>query len=105
MSPEEIVAKFVEAFDLLEPILGQPSDVQITLLREVLTPILLQIPYDEAGAVDNLVGLILPAGNTYQHTVRHFAHRPASGITMVPSPTTPLPSFVRKRRQIGKPNA
>jgi hypothetical protein len=59
MSPEEIVAKFVEAADLFEPIQGQPSDVDITLIREVLTPILLQIPYDEAEAQDNLIGIIL----------------------------------------------
>ena len=59
MSPEEIVAKFVEAADLFEPIQGQPSDVDIALIREVLTPILLQIPYDEAEAQDNLIGIIL----------------------------------------------
>ena len=59
MSPEEIVAKFVEAADLFEPISGQPSDVEITRIRETLTPILLQIPYDDAEARDNLVGLIL----------------------------------------------
>lgn len=59
MSPEEIVAKFVEAADLFAPISGQPSDVELTLIREALTPILLQIPYDEAEALDNLVGLIL----------------------------------------------
>ena len=58
MSPEEIVAKFVEAADLFEPIQGQPSDRDITLIREVLTPILLQIPFDELEAKDNLIGII-----------------------------------------------
>ena len=59
MSPEEIVAKFVEAADLFEPIQGQPSDIDITLVRKVLTPILLQIPYDEAEAKDDLISIIL----------------------------------------------
>ena len=59
MSPEEIVVKFVEAADLFEPIQGQPLDVDITLVRKVLTPILLQIPYDEAEAKNNRIGIIL----------------------------------------------
>jgi len=59
MSPEEIVAKFVKAANLFEPISGQLSDVDITLIRETLTPILLQIPFDKAEALDNLVGIIL----------------------------------------------
>ncbi len=59
MLPEEIVVKFVEADDLFEPVSGQLSDVDITLIRETLTPILLHIPFDEAEALDNLVGIIL----------------------------------------------
>ena len=59
MSPEEIVAKFVEAADLFEPIQGQSSEVDIMLVYEVLTPILLQIPFDEAEAKNNLIGIIL----------------------------------------------
>ena len=41
------MAKFVDAANLFEPIQGQPSDVDITLIRETLTPILLQIPFNE----------------------------------------------------------
>jgi len=59
MSPGEIMVKFVKASDLFEPILGQPSDVDITLIRETLTPILLQILFNEAEGKDNLVGIIL----------------------------------------------
>ena len=44
MSSEEIVAKFVKAADLFEPIQGQPSDIDITLIQDALTAILLQIP-------------------------------------------------------------
>ena len=60
MSPEEIVAKFAGAADLFDPIIGQPSDVDITSIREMLTPVLLQIPYDDADGKDNLIGIILP---------------------------------------------
>ena len=59
MSPEEIVAKFVKAANLFEPIQGQPSDSDITLIQEILVPILLQIPFDELEAKDNLIGIIL----------------------------------------------
>ena len=47
MSPEEIVAKFAEALELFEPIKGQPSIRILTEIAEVLTQLLLQIPFDE----------------------------------------------------------
>ena len=58
MSPEEIVAKFVEALELFEPIEGQPSIRNLTEIAEVLTQLLLQIPFDETEGKDNLVGII-----------------------------------------------
>ena len=60
MTPEEIVAKFAHALDNLEPINGQPSDTDLTRIQKAVTPLLLQIPYDETGAVHNLIGLIWP---------------------------------------------
>ena len=60
MTPEEIVAKFVHALDNFEPIDRQLSDTDLTRLREAVAPLLLQIPYDEMGAVQNLIGLIRP---------------------------------------------
>ena len=60
MIPEEIVAKFAHALDNFKPIDGQPSHTDLTRLREAVAPLLLQIPYDETGAVHNLVGLIRP---------------------------------------------
>ena len=44
----------------LRPIVGQPSDSDLTRLWEAVTPLLLHIPYDETGAVHNLIGLIWP---------------------------------------------
>ena len=58
MSPEEIVAKFAEALELFEPIEGQPSIRDLTKISEVLTQLLLQIPFDETEGKDNLVGVI-----------------------------------------------
>ena len=58
MTPEEIVAKFDHSLDQFKPIAGQPSDSGLTRIREVVAPLLLQIPYDETGKVHNLIGLI-----------------------------------------------
>ena len=60
MTPEDIVAKFAHALDKFEPITGQPSDTDLTRLREAVAPLLMQIPYDETGAVHNLISLIRP---------------------------------------------
>ena len=58
MSPMEIVTKFAEALELFEPIEGQPSILNLTEIAEVLTQLLLQIPFDETEGKDNLVGII-----------------------------------------------
>ena len=60
MTLEEIVAKFAHSFDNFEPIDGQPSNSDLTRLREAVAPLLLHILYDETGAVQNLIGLIRP---------------------------------------------
>ena len=60
MIPEEIVSKFVHALNIFDPIDKQPSDTDLRRLREAIAPLLLQIPYDETGAVHNLIGLIRP---------------------------------------------
>ena len=60
MTPEEIVAKFAHSLDNFEPIVGQPSDSDLTRLREAVAPLLLQILYEKTGSVHNLIGLIRP---------------------------------------------
>ena len=60
MTPEDIVAEFVHSLNQFEPIAGQPSNSNLTIIREAVAPLLLQIPYDEMGAVHNLIGLIRP---------------------------------------------
>ena len=77
MKPEEVTATFATAAAAFPKIVGQPTDDDLTALREILYPLLLEIPYDDhhqqgAAAVDdddadneqpppprhNLIGLI-----------------------------------------------
>ena len=60
MNPEDIVAKFAQSLNNFEPIDRKPSDSDLTRIREAVAPLLLLIPYDETGAVHNLIGLIRP---------------------------------------------
>ena len=58
MTPDEIVSKFLVALDKFEPITDQPSDSNLTRLREAIAPLLLQIPYDKTGGGHNLIGIV-----------------------------------------------
>lgn len=60
MTPEEITALFTAAHAHFTPIVGNPSDDDLTNMREILMPLLLGIPYDETGPhpQHNLIGLI-----------------------------------------------
>ena len=62
MTPDAITALFAEAAANFPPIAGNPSDDDLTAMREVLTPLLMDIPYDEEGPDPrhNLIGLIEP---------------------------------------------
>ena len=66
MTPEEITATFATTATAFQPIVGQPSDDDLTALRDILYPLLLDIPYTEyavnnpALTAHNLVGLIEP---------------------------------------------
>ena len=46
------------ALDNFEPITDQPSDSDLTRLREAIAPLLLQIPYDKTGGVHNLIRIV-----------------------------------------------
>ena len=58
MTSYEIVAKFSAALDIFEPILNQPSDTDLTRMRESIAPLILQIPYDETDRTHHLIGII-----------------------------------------------
>ena len=58
MTPKEIIAKFAHVLDNFNLITGEPSNTNLTGLREAIAPLLLQILYEETGAVHNPIGLI-----------------------------------------------
>ena len=62
MTPEEITALFAMAAASFPPIEGQPTDDDLTAMRDVLYPLLLGISYNEAGS-HNLIGLIEPTAS------------------------------------------
>ena len=59
MTPEEITTSFATTVSSFQPILGQPTDDYLTVLWEVLYPLLLEIPYNKLGS-HNLIGIIKP---------------------------------------------
>lgn len=61
MTPEEITSLFATAANTFQPIVGQPTDDDLTALRDILYPLLLDIPFDERIDGHNLVGLIEPS--------------------------------------------
>jgi hypothetical protein len=63
MTPEEITAMFATAAASFPAVAGQPSDNGLTALCKTLYPLLLAIPYDEAGT-HNLISLLEPT-NAY----------------------------------------
>ena len=67
--------KFAHSLDNFEPIVGQPSDSDLTRLREAVVPLLLQIPYNKTGAVHNLIGLIWPEASYVARYGKAF-HKP-----------------------------
>ena len=60
MTTKDIAEKFANSLKQFEPIAGEPSNTDLTIIWEVVAPLLLQIPYDETGAVHNLISLIWP---------------------------------------------
>ena len=62
MTPEEITAIFATAATTFPPFAGQPTDDDLTALRDVMYPLLLDIPFDMDGT-HNLIGLIEPTAS------------------------------------------
>jgi hypothetical protein len=92
MSPDAIYTLFTDAAARFTPITGNPTDDDLTAIREVLTPLLLSIPYDEAGT-HNLVGIIEHPATYLATWLALFpvpAHHPA---TTLPLQTTRPPSY------------
>ncbi len=67
MTPEEITATFATVAATFQPIMGQPSDDNLTALRDILYPLLLEIPYTKYAINDPA----LMVHNVLFLTVRH----------------------------------
>jgi hypothetical protein len=59
MKLNAITALFAKAAASIMPIVGNPTDDNLTAIREILTPLLLGVPYDTSGP-HYLVSLIMP---------------------------------------------
>ena len=92
MTPEEITHIFATAATTFQPITGQPTDNDLTALRDVLYPLLLDIPYnDQPGGMHNLIGLIKPT-TTYVarwHAAFPIPPKPAT-YPAIPDDATPV---------------
>ena len=62
MTLEEITTLFATAATTFLPFSRQPTDNDLTALRDVLYPLLLDIPFDMDG-VHNLIGIIEPTAS------------------------------------------
>ena len=58
MTPTEVIACFQAAQENFVAITGKPTDEDIVRIREILTPLLLSILYNESEENNNLWGLI-----------------------------------------------
>ena len=59
MKPDELITLFGAQLEVFEPIVGQPTDRDITRLREVLTSLLYPIPYNGDAQLHSLLGIIM----------------------------------------------
>ena len=73
MTPKYIVAKFANALKQFKQINGQLLDTNLTLIRDVLASLLLQIPYYRMKGTHNLVVLIQPVSDYATRYGREFA--------------------------------
>ena len=58
MKPDDVSILFADLGSTFEPIIVHPTDSDIVKMREVISEVLYQIPYDDENGVHNLVGLI-----------------------------------------------
>ena len=68
MKTTEVQAEFAALLDAFEPINGQPTDTDLTRLRQVALSALVPIPYDSEKGKHSLLGLIL---TNDEYSARH----------------------------------
>ena len=102
MKPDAITALFAEAAATVTPIVGNSTDDDLMAIREILTPLLLGVPYDTAGP-HNLVRLIMPKAayrSAYSVAFKYPAH-PELYDGNIADDTTPV---VRARMEAAHTN-
>ena len=62
MTPKAITLLFQEAREAFPPLKGKPSDNNLTMIRETLLPILMEIPYNQLGGVHSLTTILTEPG-------------------------------------------
>ena len=68
MKTTEVQAELAAFMDAFEPISGQPTDKDLTRLRQVSLSALVPIPYDREKGKHSLLGLLL---NDDEYRARH----------------------------------
>ena len=77
MNAEDIRATFADAVATFTPIVGRPNDADILRISNALSPLLLEIPYDDgATGGHNLWGIIAPAADYLAVHSRAFSAQP-----------------------------
>jgi hypothetical protein len=61
MTPNAITLLFKEVHETFPPIKGKPTDNDLLSIREMLLPILMEIPYDQLGGVHSLMAILMDA--------------------------------------------
>jgi hypothetical protein len=58
MTPNAVTLLFREAREVFPPFKGKPTDNNLTVIRETLLPILMEVPYDQLGGVHSLTAIL-----------------------------------------------
>jgi hypothetical protein len=58
MTPNAIMLLFREVREAFPPFKGKPTDNNLTAIRDMLLPILMEIPYDQLGGVHSLTVIL-----------------------------------------------
>ena len=72
MKPGELLTLFGAQLEVFEPIVGQPTDGDITCLQEVLTSLLYPISYD--GDDRNFIDSFISWTGFYCYTVKYLVY-------------------------------
>ena len=103
MKPEELATQFAEATLSFDQIIGQPTDTDIVHIFEALAQILLPVPYDEARASHNLIGLVYSEAEYTAEYVDPFVTPIKPGIYDTISQKMPMKAYVPGWKPSTKP--